>query len=261
MNGADALITTLADNGVTACFANPGTSEMQFVSALDREPRMRSVLCLFEGVATGATLAQAYLTVAAYTYAAYSMYDARRQQRNAQSAAQSALSDRLVTVRSSAASASIIYGRTRVAADTIAYITQFGSAREYITMVLPLAPHEIAGIDEIWFNDKKVEFLDGSGNVTAGAYFASDPRTEAVQVAGTTAGATTVLPHTPTSVLSLVQQTQLDGVLSPPLMPGVDYTISGATITWLATSSVPLVITYTYEAGGSLVNIKKFLGV
>lgn len=54
MNGADVLIHTLADNGVEACFANPGTSEMQFVSALDREPRMRSVLCLFEGVATGA---------------------------------------------------------------------------------------------------------------------------------------------------------------------------------------------------------------
>ncbi len=54
MNGADALIGTLIDNGVTACFANPGTSEMQFVSALDRNPAMRSVLCLFEGVATGA---------------------------------------------------------------------------------------------------------------------------------------------------------------------------------------------------------------
>ncbi|MDB5471910.1 MAG: acetolactate synthase large subunit [Caulobacter sp.] len=54
MNGADALITTLCDNGVEACFANPGTSEMQFVSALDREPRMRPILCLFEGVATGA---------------------------------------------------------------------------------------------------------------------------------------------------------------------------------------------------------------
>ena len=53
-NGADALIRTLADNGVRACFANPGTSEMQFVAALDREPRMRAVLCLFEGVATGA---------------------------------------------------------------------------------------------------------------------------------------------------------------------------------------------------------------
>src|SRR5258708_25704220 len=54
MNGADALIETLIDNDVTACFANPGTSEMQFVSALDRQPKMRSVLCLFEGVATGA---------------------------------------------------------------------------------------------------------------------------------------------------------------------------------------------------------------
>jgi acetolactate synthase-1/2/3 large subunit len=54
MNGADAVIATLADNGVTACFANPGTSEMQFVTALDREPRIRPVLCLFEGVVTGA---------------------------------------------------------------------------------------------------------------------------------------------------------------------------------------------------------------
>jgi acetolactate synthase-1/2/3 large subunit len=54
MNGADALIRTLADCGVTACFANPGTSEMHLVTALDREPRIHSVLCLFEGVASGA---------------------------------------------------------------------------------------------------------------------------------------------------------------------------------------------------------------
>jgi acetolactate synthase-1/2/3 large subunit len=54
MNGADALIATLTANEVTACFANPGTSEMQFVAALDRNPQMRPVLCLFEGVATGA---------------------------------------------------------------------------------------------------------------------------------------------------------------------------------------------------------------
>lgn len=54
MNGADALISTLVANDVTACFANPGTSEMQFVKALDGKPEMRPVLCLFEGVATGA---------------------------------------------------------------------------------------------------------------------------------------------------------------------------------------------------------------
>ena len=54
MTGADALVSTLADNGLDACFANPGTSEMHLVTALDRETRIKSVLCLFEGVATGA---------------------------------------------------------------------------------------------------------------------------------------------------------------------------------------------------------------
>jgi acetolactate synthase-1/2/3 large subunit len=33
---------------------NPGTSEMHFVAALDRVPEMRGVLCLFEGVCSGA---------------------------------------------------------------------------------------------------------------------------------------------------------------------------------------------------------------
>jgi acetolactate synthase-1/2/3 large subunit len=54
MTGAEAIVGTLANHGVTACFANPGTSEMHLVTALDHEPRIRSVLCLFEGVATGA---------------------------------------------------------------------------------------------------------------------------------------------------------------------------------------------------------------
>ncbi len=54
MNGAEAILKTLADNEVEVCFSNPGTSEMQMVSAFDREPRVRPVLCLFEGVATGA---------------------------------------------------------------------------------------------------------------------------------------------------------------------------------------------------------------
>jgi acetolactate synthase I/II/III large subunit len=54
VNGAQALIRTLTACGVDTCFSNPGTSEMHFVAALDREPGMRGVLCLFEGVATGA---------------------------------------------------------------------------------------------------------------------------------------------------------------------------------------------------------------
>jgi acetolactate synthase-1/2/3 large subunit len=53
MNGAESLVATLVDEGVDICFANPGTSEMHFLAALEN-PRMKSVLCLFEGVATGA---------------------------------------------------------------------------------------------------------------------------------------------------------------------------------------------------------------
>ena len=54
MNGAESLVHTLLDSGVDVCFTNPGTSEMHFVSALDRIDGMRCVLGLFEGVVTGA---------------------------------------------------------------------------------------------------------------------------------------------------------------------------------------------------------------
>ena len=54
MNGAESLLKTFVASGVDTCFANPGTSEMHFVAALDRQPEMRCVLGLFEGVVTGA---------------------------------------------------------------------------------------------------------------------------------------------------------------------------------------------------------------
>ncbi len=54
MNGAETLVKTLLASGVTVCFANPGTSEMHFVHALDQHPKMRCILCLFEGGVSGA---------------------------------------------------------------------------------------------------------------------------------------------------------------------------------------------------------------
>ena len=54
MNGAQALIRTLVESGVDVCFANPGTSEMHVVAALDAVGDMRAVLGLFEGAVTGA---------------------------------------------------------------------------------------------------------------------------------------------------------------------------------------------------------------
>lgn len=62
MNGAQQLLRTLVAAQVDVCFMNPGTSEMHFVAALDAVPAMRSVLVLFEGVATGAADGYARMT-------------------------------------------------------------------------------------------------------------------------------------------------------------------------------------------------------
>lgn len=62
MNGAEHLVQTLVENDVNVCFANPGTTEMHIVNAMDQVDGMRPVLCLFEGVATGAADGYARMT-------------------------------------------------------------------------------------------------------------------------------------------------------------------------------------------------------
>ncbi len=62
MNGAEALIQTALNAGINVCFANPGTTEIPFLQALDVVPGMRSVLGLFEGVCTGAADGYARMT-------------------------------------------------------------------------------------------------------------------------------------------------------------------------------------------------------
>jgi len=61
MNGAESLLGTLVDSGVEICFTNPGTSEMHFVAALDEVEGIRCVLCLFEGVLSGAAAGYAVM--------------------------------------------------------------------------------------------------------------------------------------------------------------------------------------------------------
>ncbi|GAB1256245.1 acetolactate synthase large subunit [Aurantivibrio plasticivorans] len=62
MNGAESIIQTLLKAGVDTCFTNPGTSEMHFVHAIGTQPKMRSVLGLFEGVCSGAADGYARMT-------------------------------------------------------------------------------------------------------------------------------------------------------------------------------------------------------
>ena len=53
-NGATVLLRALQAGGADICFANPGTTELTIVAALAEVPEIRPVLCLFEGVCTGA---------------------------------------------------------------------------------------------------------------------------------------------------------------------------------------------------------------
>jgi acetolactate synthase-1/2/3 large subunit len=62
MNGAKSLVHTLLQSGVDTCFANPGTSEMHFVAALDQVSGTRCVLGLQENVVTG--MADGYWRIA-----------------------------------------------------------------------------------------------------------------------------------------------------------------------------------------------------
>ena len=62
MNGAEKLVRVSVAAGVRVCFANPGTTEMHLLAALDAAPGMRAVLGLFEGVCTGAADGYARMT-------------------------------------------------------------------------------------------------------------------------------------------------------------------------------------------------------
>ena len=61
-NTADELMLYLQAAGVSACFANPGTTELSMVDALERCPGIRTVLGLHETVCTGAADGYSRLT-------------------------------------------------------------------------------------------------------------------------------------------------------------------------------------------------------
>jgi len=62
MNGAQSLFKSLIDAGITTCFANPGTSEMQLVYEIGMSDKVRPILCLQEDVVAGAADGYARMT-------------------------------------------------------------------------------------------------------------------------------------------------------------------------------------------------------
>ena len=99
---------------------------------------------------------------------AASVYTMRAQQRAAENAAKDAynasLRDRYTMVRSAIEPRQYVLGRQRVSGP-IAFVASYGSTKERLTLVLPVAAHEIDGFESVYFNDRLCR-LDGSGYVT-----------------------------------------------------------------------------------------------
>ncbi len=97
-----------------------------------------------------------------------SVYTLREQQRRAQSAQKDAynasLRDRYVMSRGATEPRQLVLGRQRVSGP-ITFIQSYGTNREHLVMMLPLAAHEIAAVEAYYFDDEQV-IVDGSGNVT-----------------------------------------------------------------------------------------------
>lgn len=62
-----------------------------------------------------------------------------------------------------------IYGTARVSG-IVAYGTSSGEGKKYLHFVVPVAGHQVAGIDDVWINEYRItnDQLDANGNVIAG---------------------------------------------------------------------------------------------
>lgn len=84
---------------------------------------------------------------------------------------QSEAQGRMQVIRSAVATRKLVYGEVMVSGPLV-YAEVGGAGNRYLHMVIPLAPHEVAGIGDVYFNDTLIaaSALDASGNVTSGAY-------------------------------------------------------------------------------------------
>lgn len=104
------------------------------------------------------------LTTAALVATFFNGREEQRKARNrARDAYNNSLRDRYVMVRSALEARQVVLGRQRVSGPLV-YVGSYGTDREHLAFVLPIASHEIDAVEAIYFDDELVS-LDGSGNV------------------------------------------------------------------------------------------------
>jgi hypothetical protein len=220
-------------------------------------------------IATNTLTATSVLTlgqITALTYTAfaaaslgYGNHQRRKQQRQARDAFNASVQDRLVMVATAQAARSRVYGRVRNV-DGVLFKQTHGANKEFYSLVIAVAGHEVDAIEEVWFNDAAVT-LDGSGNVTSAPYFSSArlSATAALTVSG--GAGSVVLPHTPAAGTPVVAVF----TTNPGTDSAVDTTITGTLVgSTFSVSGAPIdgawVVQYQHDTSESKARVRMYTG-
>lgn len=177
---------------------------------------------------------------AAATAAAIANREKVRANRIARAQFNSSLRDQMVTVKGGVNPRPIVYGRAALGGQLV-YAETFGSVKEHLVMVIALAHGEVDAIEGVYFNDQLLT-IDGSNYVTTAPYSFGVVNQNAQTSVVPGAPYQVTLAATPDSGLIGVQDVTSGfggGDSGSPIvpLPGIDYTVSGTTVTFAAAYS------------------------
>jgi len=193
--------------------------------------------------------------VAAYAVSAsYGQHQKKKAAAAGRAAYNASLEDRLVMTATTQAARSRVYGRVRNV-DGIVFKATHGTTKEFYTLVIALAGHEVDAIETVYFNETPVT-LDGSGYVQEAPWFVSSIQSAGDVVVVSSGSGSVTLAHTPVSG-SVKAVFEVDGATAyetTPTVVGNVASITGAPAngTWN--------VTYQYNSGGSMARVRAYTG-
>ena len=156
-------------------------------------------------IATNTLTATSFLTatqITALTYTAfaaatlgYGDYQRRKARERQRAAFNASVQDRLVMQATVQGARSRVYGRARNV-DGVLFKQTHGANKEFYTLVIALAGHEVDAIEQVWFNDQPVT-LDGAGNVTTAPWAVANRQQLTATMTVSGGAGSVVLPSTP----------------------------------------------------------------